>query len=254
MKQTIIIIFIAVTFLSGCVRHYVFIRSTVEQSSKVKSSYGLIYDSKRPENIDIEVHKVLASRGFVDKYELIKLREELLKLSEEEREKVINKPHIQEMIQKHYDADPTCFILLNYKLHHSEKQEYRVSGSIQRRGFDIFKGTMLEGSGTDYFSGNITPYTNTTYLSIIDLHAFDISPECPISYDETDKLYKPSLKCPLWRTVAVTDYSGNLRMDILFLLGAIEPYIATHTGNIIKDFNNNERKALENKVLKNEKK
>jgi hypothetical protein len=110
---------------------------------------------------------------------------------------------------------------------------------------------MLEGSGTDYFRGTIIPYTTTKYYTIITLEAFDISPECPISYDEKSHRYKPSLKCPLWLTVAATDYSGDLRRDILFLLGAIEPYIATHTdGTIVKHFNNNERKALEIKVLK----
>jgi len=260
----IIIFFITVTFLSGCVaRHYVVVNSVVEPSAKVKRYYGLIYDTTRPQKIDIEVRNVLASRSFVDINEHKKLEEELEKLSkklkelsEEERKKVIGEPHIQELIWKVDEGvNERCLIFLGYKLDRSEKQEYRVSGSIQRRGFDIFKGTMLEGSGTDYFSGTITPYTTSTYYSTIILHAFDISQECPISYDETSQLYKPSLRCPLWWTAASTFYSGDLRRDILFLLGAIEPYIATHTGSVIKkQFNNNERKALEIKALKMEKK
>ncbi len=263
MKKTIIIVFIAVTFLSGCVaRHYVAVDSVVEPSAKVKRYYALLYNTTRPEKIDIEVRKVLASRGLVDiselpncKEELERLSEELKKISEEERKKVLEKPHIQELIYKCDEAvDERFLIFLDYKIHRSDKQEYKVRGSIQRRGFDIFKGTMLEGSGTDYFSGTITPYTTTKYFTIIILDAFDISSECPISYDEKSHQYKPSLKCPLWRTAAITEYSGNLRRDILFLLGAIEPYIATHTGStIVKHFNNNERKALELRVLKNEK-
>ena len=258
MKRPIIIAFITLIYLSGCGgRHYAYVLSTVEPSAKVKRSYALLYDSKRPENIHIEVHKVLASRGFVDRQEVIELEEELQKLSEEEREKVIMKPHIQEMLKKNHDAGypSSCLIFLGYKLDHFEEQEYRVSGSIQRRGIDIFKGTMLEGSGTDYFSATIKPYMKKTYYSVIKLHAFDISPECPISYDERSQLYKPSFKCPLWWTNGGTDYSGDLRRDILFLLGVIEPYIATNTGSvIIKNFNNNERKALEIRLLKNEKK
>jgi hypothetical protein len=84
-----VIFFITMTFLSGCVaRHYVAVNSVVEPSIKVKRVYGLFYDRTRPENIDIEIRKVLASKGFVDINELKKLEEEIEKLSKELKKNV----------------------------------------------------------------------------------------------------------------------------------------------------------------------
>jgi hypothetical protein len=219
MKQTIIVAFIVVTFLSGCVRgfYHVCVDSIIDPSAKVKRNYVLTPDPKMEGVTETDLYfreyakyvdKVLALKGFV----------------RIEESQISNMPV----------SDLPIIILLRYGVESSQEKIYSVSGIRHRLG------------SFDTFSGAITPSTTTRSYTFITLRAVD--------WLEIARSGKYAFS---WMVIALTqsDSGGDLRRDIPVLLAAIKPYIATNTGKMIElRLTENDKSVIEIKELEGEKK
>jgi len=238
--QAILIAFISLSMLSGCgLLPDVMVGSFVKPPPyEIRKNYFIMPDAQFMKDEDLEhpsliflelkeqVVKVLASRGFVEIAP--ENREYLIQHCADRARYECRNGCSRREIELAYSDFPVT-ILLSYGVDVSKTHGgYIISGQTQR--FGMF----------DNFTGEITPYENTTVTSELKLRVVDMAEQTitggqivlkkdgSYSMEGGDKGWG-------WVTGAImTNSSGDIQRDFPFLLAAIKPYIATRTGKIIE--------------------